>query len=134
MDLSRARAYCDSRTGLWIIRGVFCVVLVMSMVMLFSPASDVPSGFPLNDKVVHSLLFFALGLTAWVARLASTVTTFRALIVYAGVSEILQAWLPIGRYGSLADFAADIAGLLLALLVVWLVGHIASAEHREETQ
>ena len=85
---------------MWIIRGVFWVVLVMSMVMLFSPASDVPSGFPLNDKVVHSLLFFAL----------------------------------IGRYGSLADFAADIAGLLLALLVVWLVGHIASAEHREETQ
>lgn len=91
-------------------------VFALSLVMLFSPGSAVPSGPPNSDKLVHALLFAALALAARYAGLGWRACA-AALLAYAAVSEVLQAILPIHRGGSVWDFAADAAGVGAGMLV-----------------
>ena len=98
----------------------FAVVVLVSLVMLFSPASDTPGGFEPNDKLVHFLLFAALAVTG---RLAGVPVLRLAvgLVAYAGVSEVLQSVLPIDRHGDPRDALADVLGAVSGLGGVSLV-------------
>ena len=97
----------------------FLVVLVLSLVVFFSPGGAVPSGPPFSDKVVHVLIFLALG---WAALYAGFRAGWILLggVLYAAVSELLQAVLPIHRTGSVGDWLADVAGVLVGLVLVWV--------------
>lgn len=94
-------------------------MVLLSLVVLFSPGSDVPSGLPVSDKVVHFLLFAALAVTG---RLAGVPPLRLAvgLVAYAGVSEVLQTVLPINRDGDVRDAIADTVGALAGIGVVML--------------
>jgi VanZ family protein len=93
-----------------------------SLVVLLSPKS--PSGGEVAgiDKVIHALLFAALA--------AATAARFRRglgwVLVYAVVSEILQAVLPIHRDGDVWDAVADSVGALLG----WGAA-LAATRHRD---
>jgi VanZ family protein len=93
--------------------------VLISLVMLFSPASDVPGGVALNDKLVHFLLFAALAATGRMAGLR-VLPLAVGLTAYAGASEVLQDVLPIGRQGDVRDAAADVLGALSGLAGVAL--------------
>ncbi|MFE3292489.1 VanZ family protein [Rhodococcus sp. NPDC059234] len=93
-----------------------CVVFVVTLVLLFSPGSAVPSGPPNSDKITHLLMFAALAFSARYARLGPR-TVAAAAVAYAGLSEVLQATLPIQRSGSVWDWAADVAGVVIGLVV-----------------
>lgn len=100
-------------SGTWVLlplTGVFAI----SLLVLFTPGSAVPSGPPNSDKVVHALLFAALAASSRFAGVGWRATAAWVL-AYAALSEVLQAVLPINRGGSAADFAADAAGALLGL-------------------
>lgn len=89
----------------------FAVVAPVVLALLFSPAPEIPSNLPINDKVVHAVMFAALAVSlrwAWVGVRPTVV----GLLVFGVVSEVVQAVLPIGRSGSVADFAADALGVL----------------------
>ena len=108
-----------SRSGsvpTWSGRTPFALVVLLSLWMLFSPGSTVPSGPPYSDKVVHTLLFAALAWTGLRAGLRPAALLV-ALAAYAGVSEVLQSVLPIHRDGDVADAAVDLAGILLGTVV-----------------
>ena len=102
------------------IRGVlpavaFGLALLVSVAVLFTPASGVPTAPPGTDKVVHLLVFAALASTgrwAGVARLPLAV----GLVGYAAVSEVVQGTTSLGRSASVADVLADLAGVGLGLL------------------
>ena len=111
----------DSRAG----RSAFAGVAVVSLVVLFAPAGDVPAAPPGVDKVVHAVLFLALAATGRWAGLRPGVLG-PALVVYAAGSEVLQGLTAIGRTASVADWLADVAGLL-AGLTLW---ELISARHR----
>ncbi len=98
----------------------FAGVVALSLVMLFSPASDVPGGLPISDKLVHFLLFTALAVTGRLAGVP-VVQLGIGLAGYAGLSEVLQATLPIDRDGDVRDAAADLLGVAAGLVVVSLV-------------
>jgi VanZ family protein len=85
-------------------------------VVLFTPASGVPWAPPGVDKLVHAVLFAGLAVSGRWAGLARGVLAV-LLVVYAAVSEVVQEWGPLDRTGSPADLLADVAGLLLGLLV-----------------
>jgi len=85
--------------------------------MLFSPATDPPSGFAVNDKVVHFLLFTALAMTGRLAGVSAVLLVI-SLAAYAGISEVLQAALPIDRDGNASDAVADVLGVATGLVVV----------------
>ena len=105
-------------------RGVFAVVVLVSLAVLFAPSSDVPSAPPGVDKVVHLSLFLALALSARWAGTGQQVAAV-GLVVYAAVSEVVQGTDLVGRDAELLDLVADCAGVLLGLLL-WHGLHRAS--------
>jgi VanZ family protein len=98
-------------------RGAFAVVALVSLAVLFAPASDVPSAPPGVDKVVHALLFLALALTGrWAGVRQSLLGA--ALVGYAVVSELVQGLTPLDRSMSVGDWLADVVGVV-AGLALW---------------
>lgn len=94
----------------------FAGAVVVSLVVLFVPAGDVPGAPPGVDTIIHAVLFLALTTTGrWAGIRAGVLGA--ALVAYAGISELLQGLDVIGRTTSLADWAADVAGVLLGLAV-----------------
>jgi hypothetical protein len=97
-------------------RGMFAVAVLVSLAVLFAPANDVPSAPPGVDKLVHSLLFAVLALTGRWAGIARGVLA-ALLVAYAALSEVLQGLPVLGRSSSIADWVADVVGVLLGMAV-----------------
>jgi hypothetical protein len=97
-------------------RTPFVLVALLSLWMLFSPASTVPAGPPYSDKAVHILLFAALAATGRHAGMHAGVLA-GVLVGYAIGSEVLQSVLPINRTGDVVDAAVDVLGVVVGLLV-----------------
>ncbi|MGY1604831.1 VanZ family protein [Geodermatophilus sp. SYSU D00815] len=97
-------------------RVVFAVAVLVSLAVLFAPAGDVPAAPPGVDKLVHLLLFAVLAVSGRWAGLPRAPLA-GLLVLYAAVSELLQGLPFLGRSVSLADWVADVAGVLLGLLV-----------------
>ena len=96
-------------------RGAFAVGVLVSLAVLFTPASDVPSAPPGVDKLVHLSLFAALALTGrWAGVRRGALAA--VLVLYAALSELLQSLEVLSRSTSVADWLADVAGVLLGLL------------------
>ena len=102
-------------------RGAFAVVVLVSMAVLFAPASDVPSAPPGVDKVVHGLLFLALALTGRWAGIGRS-PLGAALVGYAVVSELVQGLTSLERSASVGDLLADVVGVLVGLAIWGLAG------------
>jgi hypothetical protein len=96
-------------------RGVFALLLGISLVMFLTPRDDVPQGGP-NDKVTHALIFVVLTVAGRWARVPWPALGL-GLAAYAAVTEILQATLPIHRDGNVPDFLADVVGIGVGLLL-----------------
>jgi VanZ family protein len=102
------------RTRSPLARAVFAAAIGVSLVVLFTPASGVPTAPPGVDKLVHATLFAALAVSGRWAGLGA-VRLAVALAVYAAGSELIQGLTPLNRSMSLADWVADAAGILLGL-------------------
>lgn len=107
-------------------RAVFAVVVLVSLAVLFAPASDVPGAPPGVDKLVHAGLFAALALTGRWAGVGATPLAV-LLPAYAVVSELIQGFTPLARTASLADVLADVVGIVLGLLLWSLLARRAPA-------
>ena len=95
-------------------RGAFAVAVLVSLAVLFAPASEVPTAPPGVDKVVHGLLFLVLALTGRWAGVGRAVLG-GGLVGYAVVSELVQGLTPLARSASVADLLADVIGVLAGL-------------------
>src|SRR3712207_9066313 len=77
-------------------RGVFAVVVLVSLAVLFAPADDVPAAPPGVDKLVHLLLFAALAVSGrWAGVRAGALAVL--LTGYAAVSEVVPGGSSLGR-------------------------------------
>jgi VanZ family protein len=95
-------------------RAGFAVAILVSLVVLFTPASGVPTAPPGADKLVHVAVFAVLaGTGRWAG--AGTARLAGALVLYAAGSELIQGLAPLARSASVADWIADTAGILLGL-------------------
>jgi VanZ family protein len=95
----------------------FVAVVLLSIVVLFSPRAPSEHGIPNLDKVVHAVLFGLLAATTW-WRFAAHRLGLAAVIAYGALSEVVQAVGLPRRDGDVRDFCADAAGALLGWLVV----------------
>ena len=106
-------------------RGAFAVTVLVSLAVLFAPASDVPAAPPGMDKLVHLALFLALALAGrWSG--IRPVHLAVLLLAYGAVSEVVQAVSALARSGSVLDWLADAAGVGLGLLA-WSAGERRAA-------
>lgn len=101
-------------------RGAFAVAVLVSLAVLFAPAGEVPTAPPGVDKLVHLLVFLTLALTGRWAGVGARVLG-GLLVVYAAGSELVQAFSPLQRSGSAADWLADVLGIA-AGLGLWVLG------------
>ncbi len=97
-------------------RTAFAVAVLVSLAVLFAPAADLPTAPPGVDKLVHGALFAVLALTGRWAGIARSPLA-AVLVLYAAVSELLQGVAVLDRSPSVADWVADVAGLLTGLLL-----------------
>ena len=106
-------------------RGAFAVAVLVSLAVLFAPASDVPTAPPGVDKVVHGLLFLVLALTGRWAGIRQSLLGV-ALVGYAVVSELIQGLTPLDRSMSVGDWLADVVGVVVGLaLWTWVAARVA---------
>jgi hypothetical protein len=109
-------------------RGAFALAVLVSLAVLFAPASDVPSTPPGVDKLVHATVFAALALSGRWAGLARGVLV-PLLVLYAAASEVIQGL--IGRDAAVGDLLADVVGVLLGLLAwQWLARRAVNSPDR----
>jgi hypothetical protein len=97
-------------------RGAFALAVLISLAVLFAPPADVPPSPYGLDKLVHGLLFAVLALTGRWAGVRRGVLA-GVLVLYAGVSEVLQATDLVNRDATVGDLVADVVGVLTGLLV-----------------
>lgn len=98
---------------IWFIASVYALFLKPSAINIAPP-------FPHFDKVVHCGLFFAqtwlLG-KIWLTEnwQINKLYLLIPMIIWAGLSEVLQSLLTRSRHGDVWDMLADIVGILFAL-------------------
>lgn len=109
-------------------RGVFALLLGLSLAMFLTPGGSVSASAP-NDKLVHLLTFAALAVSGRWAGVAP-VRLGLGLAAYAGVTEVLQSVLPVDRNGDVRDLAADVAGVLLGLVLSWVATRVGRVRGR----
>jgi VanZ like family len=97
-------------------RAGFVVALVIHVLVLYWPKAPSTGGIPI-DKVVHALIF---GGVLWVgARAGVPVRPLTALLVaHAVASELIQHYALAGRSGDWTDSVADLAGVLIVVLLL----------------
>jgi hypothetical protein len=109
-------------------RGVFALLLGVSLAMFLTPGGSVSAGAP-NDKLVHLLTFAGLVAAGRWARVPPARLGL-GLVAYAGLTEVLQAVLPVDRHGDVRDLAADVAGVLLGLVLSGAAERVGQARSR----
>ena len=109
-------------------RGVLVVCAALwgaALAVTHLPAGCLPRT-PASDPVLHGAGYFflsvALWLTLWVygrPRRLRVAIILLAIPIYAAIDEITQPL--VGRHASAADWAADVAGVLAALVLCELI-------------
>ncbi len=109
----------------------FVFAVLLSVIVLFTPESGVPSSPPGTDKVVHTVLFALLAATALWAR-AGLRTVVVGLVAYAALSEVLQQVItPLHRSGDVVDALVDVVGVALGVFLFTRVGDAVRTRRRD---
>lgn len=97
------------------VRIAVAIGFVALIVLLLGPFQGLEQRIGLSDKTAHAAAFYVLSLALFAAlpRLRRTDLAL-GLLALAAATEIAQTM--TGRSGSFADFAADGAGVLVAVL------------------
>jgi VanZ family protein len=94
----------------------WCALALVTYLMLIElPPKN--GGWPYWDKVQHLLVFVMLTSLAFMAYRQWKWMSVALLIIYGAVIEWLQAMLTLTRMASFGDWLADVAGVLLTLML-----------------
>jgi hypothetical protein len=97
-------------------RLLLAVAVVVQLGVLYAPRAPSTGSVPGVDKVVHASVFAAVAWTALRCAIARRVVVV-VLAAHAVLSEVLQAGLLPARSGDPLDAVADVAGVVLVLLL-----------------
>ena len=109
---------------------VYLILLIISTGVilygtLFPSNYSIPSQFPGFDKLVHFLMFGFWSFFYGVIRFLKGKYSFTPILLVGGffgiLIEILQHFLPTGRSPELMDVIADLSGVALALLFLYVL-------------
>jgi VanZ family protein len=105
-------------------------VVFMAALFLYSSTAGVPTPIRLPDKLLHMAAYTLLGilfLRAFHGGIPNRIELWKGTaavactVAYGGLDEYHQRFVP-GRVSDVGDFLADLAGALLAavLLAIWI--------------
>ena len=94
------------------------IVTVLATAFLAVTKAHYPQ--PGGDKSMHILAFFVLSLLTYGAVRRPLWPQWLALASYGAAIELVQEWLPY-RESSIYDWLADVVGISMAYILLWLV-------------
>ncbi len=102
-----------------LIRPLFWLVAIMFVVLALMPSGSGPPPFPYADKVQHFIAFALLGGLAWFGFPAAPARlVFERLALLGAGIEVFQSLPLVSRSVDVLDWAADVGGAGLAILIV----------------
>ncbi len=96
------------------------LVAIVMQLLLMEHSGTLP-GFPHLDKIIHACLFAMLTIVGYLSYFKYQKWLYLGLIFYGAATEILQDVFTSTRFASIYDWFADIAGILLAMLVIKII-------------
>lgn len=99
----------------------FWALLLITSVGLLIELEPSKGGWPYWDKVQHMIIFATLTSIGWLAFIQQRLWLYFALAFYGMLIEFLQSALTVTRTGSLQDWLADVAGIVIATLLSTLI-------------
>ena len=92
------------------------LIIVVSVLMLIElqPKKD---SIPYIDKFEHAFVFIWLTITGCLAYIQKKSWVYAGLIALGALYEVLQALFTVTRQASVYDWLADIAGIILAIII-----------------
>lgn len=96
-------------------RAIVALLGLTMAVLMFGPFQGLEEKLGLSDKMAHATAFYALTLGIFVSFPRNRRTDLALIVMFvAGASEVIQGL--VGRSMSFGDFAADSAGIAVAML------------------
>lgn len=100
---------------------LFWSVLAVVTYLMLIELPPKHGGWPYWDKVQHLLVFLLLTGLAFLAYSKLRGLSVALLILYGAIIEWLQSSLTLTRMASIGDWLADVAGVLLTLLLYIMI-------------
>jgi VanZ family protein len=98
---------------------LYALATLVLAYMALAPERDVPGADLVWDKAEHASAWTVLALAGLVLSTRRRWAIGLFAIAFGGVIEVLQAVMPFGRDGNVADWIADVIGVAAAY-VIWL--------------
>lgn len=122
-----------SKKALFIVLKVlFILALAISSYFLLKEMPVRHHGWVYLDKVQHATLFFFLTLFGLMLFNQHRYFIFFFLLTYGGLTEFFQSSMTKTRTGSVADWMADLVGILLACLLVSLFSYFIKRRQQHQ--
>jgi VanZ family protein len=93
------------------------LVAIVSMFMLVELAPK-ENGLKYLDKIQHTLIFLILSISGYLAFKQKIWGITLGLTIFGAIIEVLQATFTTTRTGDVYDWLADIAGILISLMII----------------
>lgn len=91
-------------------------------------------GWPYWDKVQHLLVFMLLASLAFLAYRKARWLSAVLLVLYGAIIEWLQGLLTITRMPSVGDWLADVAGVMLTLILCLLIARLTPRKWKPDAR
>ena len=96
---------------------IFWLLIVIVSVLMLIELKPTTDGIPYIDKFEHVFVFILLTITGCLAYGQKKQWVYAGLIALGALYEVLQALLTVTRQASVYDWLADIAGIILAVMI-----------------
>ena len=96
---------------------IFWLLIAIVSVLMLIELQPTTDGIPYIDKFEHAVVFILLTITGCLAYGQKKQWVYAGLIALGALYEVLQALFTITRQASVYDWLADIAGIMLAVMI-----------------
>ena len=96
---------------------IFWLLIIIVSVLMLIELQPKKDGIPYIDKFVHAFVFIWLTITGCLAYGQKKSWVYAGLIALGALYEVLQALFTVTRQASVYDWLADIAGIILAIMM-----------------
>ncbi|MEQ1599343.1 MAG: VanZ family protein [Methylotenera sp.] len=99
---------------------VFWTLVAIVGVFMLVELSPKEDGLKYLDKIQHALIFFILSVSGCLAFKKKTWIVTLGLAIFGAIIEVLQAALTTTRTGDVYDWLADVAGILIGFMIIFI--------------
>ena len=96
---------------------IFWLLIIIVSVLMLIELQPKKDGIPYIDKFEHAFVFIWLTITGCLAYGQKKSWVYAGLIALGALYEVLQALITVTRQASFYNWLADIAGILLAVMI-----------------